>query len=503
MLSLVVGFVAAYKADRWYGAALSAFSQLFVAIPAFWVGILLIGVFSLRFRAFPAGGFPREGWSDPGAALTHLALPVLTVALVMAGSLSRYVRSATLDVLGSDYLRNARAMGSTTGKAMLHHGLRNGAVPVIAILGIELATAFLGAVVIEAVFALPGLGSMLLKAIAQHDYPNIGILFVSTLAVLIVGFIADVAQRVVDPRLRHGYGITVSMPSQPEAAADQLGVPPDGGRARKRRSVALIVGLVLVGTILLIALVSLLWLPYDPSDTTGSRLEGPSFSHWLGTDRLGHDLSTQIMVGARIALIVGLGAVAVGAAIGIPISGLGAAFAAGWLDDTLSAGMDILIAFPLLLLAMLVVAVTGSSLLTVTVAIGLSVSAIVARLTRVVSRRVLAQQYITAARTSGTGRLGIVWQHVLPNIWPTISVNLGLLFGVAVLAEASLSYLGLGAPPPNASWGRLLQEAQGTVNTAPLGAVAPGIVLVMLVIGVNLLVDGLRDVSDPTLVRAR
>jgi peptide/nickel transport system permease protein len=204
VLSLLIGFVAAYRADRWYGAALSAFSQLFIAIPAFWVGILLISFFSLRLRALPAGGFSREGWSDPGDALTHLALPVLTIALVMAGSLSRYVRSATLDVMGSDYLRNARAMGSTTGNAMLHHGLRNGAVPVIAILGIELATAFLGAVVIEAVFALPGLGSMLLKAIAQHDYPNIqGILFVSTLLVLIVGFIADVAQRLVDPRLRH------------------------------------------------------------------------------------------------------------------------------------------------------------------------------------------------------------------------------------------------------------------------------------------------------------
>ncbi len=207
VLSLVMGFVAAYKADRWYGAALSAFSQLFVAIPAFWVGILLVGVFALRLRVLPAGGFPREGWSDPGGALTHLALPVLTVALVMAGSLSRYIRSATLDVLGSDYLRNARAMGSTLGAAMLRHGLRNGAVPVISILGIELATAFLGAVVIEAVFALPGLGSMLLKAIAQHDYPNIqGILFVSTLAVLIVGFLADVAQRLVDPRLRHRAG---------------------------------------------------------------------------------------------------------------------------------------------------------------------------------------------------------------------------------------------------------------------------------------------------------
>jgi peptide/nickel transport system permease protein len=206
-LSLIVGFIAAYKADRWYGVALSGFSQLAIAVPAFWVGILLVGAFALKLRVLPAGGFPREGWSDPGAALVHLALPVLTVALVMTGSLSRYVRSATLDVLGSDYLRNARAMGSTMGTAMLRHGLRNGAIPVISILGIELATAFLGAVVVEAVFALPGLGSMLLKAIAQHDYPNIqGILFVSTLAVLIVGFVVDIAQRLVDPRLRHGAG---------------------------------------------------------------------------------------------------------------------------------------------------------------------------------------------------------------------------------------------------------------------------------------------------------
>ena len=207
VLSLVIGFVAAYKADRWYGALLSAFSQLFVAIPAFWVGILFVSLFALRLRALPAGGFPRAGWSDPADALSHLLLPVLTVALVMAGSLSRYVRSATLDVLGSDYLRNARALGATTGGAMLRHGLRNGAVPVIAVLGIELATTFLGAVVVEAVFALPGLGSMLLKAIDQHDYPNIqGILFVSTLAVLLIGFIADVLQRIVDPRLRQRAG---------------------------------------------------------------------------------------------------------------------------------------------------------------------------------------------------------------------------------------------------------------------------------------------------------
>lgn len=297
----------------------------------------------------------------------------------------------------------------------------------------------------------------------------------------------------------------VMLPDDPGAAPGGAGGPgglADGRVRRRRRSRVLAVGLALVGLVLMVAALSLVWLPYDPSDTSGLRLEAPSLAHLLGADRLGRDLLTQLMIGARIALIVGVGSVLVGALVGIPI-GVGSAFATGWVDDALSAAMDIVIAFPLLLLAMLFVALTVPSLATVTIAIGLSVSAIVARLSRVVAKRVLAQQYITAARTSGTGWLGIVWQHVLPNIWPTVSVNLGLLFGVAVLAEASLSYLGLGAPPPNASWGRLLQEAQGTVSTAPVGAIAPGLALVILVIGVNLLVDGLRDVADPTRASVR
>jgi peptide/nickel transport system permease protein len=202
-LSLCIGFVAAWKAETWYGATLSALSQLGIAVPAFWVGILLVSLFSITLRLFPSGGFPRDDWADPGAALHALTLPVLTIAIVMSASLARYVRSATLDVLGSDYLRNARALGASFGEAMWRHGVRNASVPVISILGIELATTFLGAVVIESVFTLPGLGSMLLKAIAQHDYPNIqGILLVSTLAVLIIGFVADIVQRLVDPRLR-------------------------------------------------------------------------------------------------------------------------------------------------------------------------------------------------------------------------------------------------------------------------------------------------------------
>ncbi|WP_430736283.1 ABC transporter permease [Rhizobium wenxiniae] len=243
---------------------------------------------------------------------------------------------------------------------------------------------------------------------------------------------------------------------------------------------------------------TLVWTPYDPAALSGGRLEAVSFLHLAGTDRLGRDLFSLIMTGSRIALTVGTGAIVIGGLIGMTI-GLLAAFASKTLDDVLAAGLDILIAFPTLLLAMLIVAASdGASLQTAIVAIGVANSAIVARLTRILTKRVLAMDYITASRISGTSWIGVIRIHILPNIWPTLLVNLALQFGLAVIAEASLSYLGLGAPPPNASWGRLLQEAQATVYTAPIGAIAPGIALVSLVIGINLLADGLRDLADPT-----
>lgn len=264
-----------------------------------------------------------------------------------------------------------------------------------------------------------------------------------------------------------------------------------------RGSLTLWASIGLVGLHLLLALLTLVWTPYDPTALTGGRLEPPSWLHWAGTDRLGRDFFTSIMIGSRIALIVGIGAVAIGAVIGVTL-GVLAAFATRLLDDALAAAFDILIAFPTLLIAMLVVAATEPSLGASIVALGIALSAIVGRLTRILAKRVLTMDYIVAARTAGASWPAIVVEHILPNIWPTLAVNFALQFGIAVIAEASLSYLGLGAPPPNASWGRLLQEAQGTVYTAPIAAIAPGIALVSLVIGVNLLADGLRDIADPT-----
>jgi peptide/nickel transport system permease protein len=209
VIAVPVGFVAAYRSRRWYGAVLGGLSQLGIAVPVFWVGVLLVTVFALKLRVSPSGGFPQDDWADPAAALNDLALPVVTIALVMSASLIRYVRSATLDVLDSDYLRTSRALGSSFVSAVWRHGVRNAAVPVVSILGIELATTFLGAVVVESVFALPGLGSMLVQGIAEHDYPVIqGVLLVSTFAVLVIGFLADLAQRIIDPRLRAAGAVT-------------------------------------------------------------------------------------------------------------------------------------------------------------------------------------------------------------------------------------------------------------------------------------------------------
>ncbi len=203
IIAVPLGILSVVRQKSWYGSIISVISQLGIAVPVFWIGILLVWIFAVKLRMFPSGGFPSRGWQSAPAAFQSLTLPVITIAIVMSASLIRYVRSATQDVLGSDYLRTARALGSTFSQALIRHGIRNGAVPVISILGIELASTLLGAVVVERVFSLPGLGSMLLLGIEQRDYPNVqGVLFVSTLLVLLLGFAADLVQRLIDPRLR-------------------------------------------------------------------------------------------------------------------------------------------------------------------------------------------------------------------------------------------------------------------------------------------------------------
>ncbi|WP_169166525.1 ABC transporter permease [Cellulomonas taurus] len=203
LISVPLGVIAAVYRRGPVGVIVSAISQLGVAVPVFWVGVLLALVFALKLGWLPSGGFPRQGWDDPAGAIRSLTLPVITVAIAMSAVMVRYVRSATLDVLDQDYLRTARSLGFSRWQALRRHGLRNAAVPVVSILGIELATSLLGAVVIENVFALPGLGTLLLTSVTGRDLPVVQALVLAlTAVVLLMNTLVDVVQRMIDPRLR-------------------------------------------------------------------------------------------------------------------------------------------------------------------------------------------------------------------------------------------------------------------------------------------------------------
>lgn len=257
------------------------------------------------------------------------------------------------------------------------------------------------------------------------------------------------------------------------------------------RNSKLLSGSILVAFFFFVAIISLTWTPFKLDDMSGGRLSSPSWRHFLGTDTLGRDQLSRVMIGARIAIEVGFLAVLIGILVGGSI-GIIAGFARGKWDDLFTSFLDTLIAFPTLLLAMLIIAARGSSLFSGILAIGLGISSVFARVTRLLVKSVLSRDFITAARVSGTTWPRITLIHVIPNIWPTLLVTSALQIGVAGLAEASLSFLGLGAPPPNDSWGSLLQQAQNTVYSAPLSAIVPGLCLVLFVISVNLLADGIR-----------
>lgn len=268
--------------------------------------------------------------------------------------------------------------------------------------------------------------------------------------------------------------------------------------SRRRGGAALIIaGSVLVSLVLAMALLSLVWTPQDPTATDAvNRLAGPSAEHWLGTDGLGRDIASMLLTGSRVPLLVGLGTVSVGFLIGVPF-GVAAAMTDRGAGTWMMRGNDILQAFPALLLAIVLAAVFGPSTSTAVIALGLGLAPGVARVARSGTLQVLSREYALAARAAGRGPLYLAVRHVLPNIRGILIVQATVGFAIAILAEAALSYLGLGTPPPAASWGRMLQDGQSVLHNAPLTVLWPGLAVAVAVLGFNLLGDGLRDRFDP------
>ncbi|GAB2462494.1 ABC transporter permease [Xylanimonas ulmi] len=276
-----------------------------------------------------------------------------------------------------------------------------------------------------------------------------------------------------------------------------------GPRRRPGVHPQLIIGAALVLAVVSLAVVSLVWTPYDPVRAVpAARLQGPSAAHWLGTDRFGRDVVSQLMAGARITLYVGVVAVGIAAAIGVPV-GIVAGMRGGAPGAALMRASDVLLAFPGLLLAIILGAAFGTGTTTAMVALGIGAIPAFARVARSGTLQIMRTDYVLAARAANRSAWAIAWRHVLPNLAGIVVVQCSVNFGLAVLAEAALSFLGLGTAPPTPSWGRMLQESQQYLGVHDNLALAPGLAIAVAVLGFNLLGDGLRDVLDPRLKGTR
>lgn len=275
------------------------------------------------------------------------------------------------------------------------------------------------------------------------------------------------------------------------------------GRRTRRTSASLWVGAVLVGAVVAAALVSFVWTPHDPVsiDANIPRLQPPSETYWFGTDALGRDVFSRILHGSRTTLFVGLVAVGVAALTGVPLGLLAVLSPRRWVDELIMRVSDVLLAFPALLLAIMFAAVFSASTAMAMLAIGIATIPTFARVARSGALQVMSADYVLAARVAGRSPWRIAVHHVLPNIAGLVIVQTSVSFAIAVLAEAGLSYLGVGTPPPTPSWGRMLQESQDFLSTEPLLVLFPGAAIAVSVLGFNLLGDGLRDLLDPRLER--
>lgn len=267
--------------------------------------------------------------------------------------------------------------------------------------------------------------------------------------------------------------------------------------AQFQRNRAGLIGLGILVMFLIAGLFAPLLAPQDPYEISlESGLKGPSTSHWLGQDELGRDLLSRIIYGARLSLVIGIIAVAIGVGFGVPIGAVSGYFG-GWADLLVQRVIDVMLAFPGILLAIVLVAILGVGLPQVMVAVGIVSIPTYARLVRGQVLAMRSQEFVDAARALGAISSRIIWRHVLPNTLAVIIVQSTLQFASAILSAAALGFLGLGAQPPAAEWGSMLSNARQYIRLAPHSVTFPGVAIMLTVLGFNLLGDAVRDALDP------
>ena len=259
------------------------------------------------------------------------------------------------------------------------------------------------------------------------------------------------------------------------------------------------IGGVIVTAIVILAILGPWIAPYEPDAfNVRSRLQPPSTTHWFGTDEFGRDVFSRVLAGAHHSLLMGFGATFISLAIGVPL-GLIAAFRRGWTEEAIMRGVDLMISIPPVLLGLLILAVTEPGLAKTILAVGLVYVPIMTRVARAVALDLLAEDFVEAARARGEGGYHILVREILPNAWPPLIVETALRITFAILLGSALSFLGLGPQPPDSEWGLMIAESRPFISEAPWIGLAPGLCLCVLLIAVNIVGEGLRDLLDPRL----
>ena len=434
------------------------------------------------------GWLPPSGYGEP----SQLIMPVIAVAAGMGASVTRLTRSSMLDVMRQDYITTARAKGAKENTVIVKHGLHNALLTVVTFVALQIGYMFAGSVVVESVFALPGLGRLIVTAIKDYDFPLIQ---ASTLA-FAPHFLAD--------QLHCRYLLHVDRSENILQKQRRRGMNDVWKMIRHSTRTAKF-ALVVVAVWIVVAVLAPILAPYGMNDIDVAQrlappcwMEGGSMDHIFGTDQLGRDVLTRLIYGSRISLIVGIVAGIVGLVIGV-ILGLLAGYFGGWIDVVISRMIDVMLAFPFIFLALLLVAALGASLTNVILVLGITGWVPYARTVRAQVLSVKEKEFVKAAHALGCSDGRIIFKQILPSVIDSAIILGTMDIGTIILSEASLTFLGLGIPPNIATWGNMIANGNDYIFSAGWLTMIPGIALLIGCISINFVGDWLRDVRDPRL----
>lgn len=479
-VGVLLGIIAAIHRNKFADNLIMVLSLLTVSTPSFFLALILMLIFCLNLRWLPSIGM--DTWQ--GAIL-----PIATLGLQAIGSIARTTRSAMLDVIHQDYIRTSRSRGVPERVITYRHAFKNALIPVLTTIGLRFGGLLAGATLVETVFSIPGIGRFVVDSVSNRDYPAIqGAVLVLAVTFVLVNTLVDLLYAAVDPRVKYGLR---------RNTADMKNKHPVLRRFM-RRKVSVVAAAVLILFVLIAILGPLVW-QVDPLKQSVMKKYGPmTVQHPLGTDNLGRDTLARMIYGARVSLAISFAGVLSGALIGV-LLGVSAGYFGGWVDAIISRFIDILLAFPGLLLAITIVAVLGPGSVNTVIAITIFTIPGLTRMVRSVVLSLKSSEYVEACKTMGESNLRIILTHVIPNSMSQIIVNVTLSLGTAILTASSLSFLGLGVTPPEAEWGAMLSQMREVIRTYPTGVLVPGIAITLVVMSFSLVGDGLRDALDPKL----